>query len=105
VTNSGRTEEIRLLKLWRTRHGLRFPSFFLELAVIDALYYSRYGELATNVWRTLEHFRDNLERARYVDPSNTNNIVSDDCTAAEKSAIAAKAQESIGKSTWEEIVW
>ncbi len=105
VSNSGRTDEIRLLKLWRTRHGLRFPSFYLEMATMDALHYARNGELATNVWRAFEHFRDKLETARYVDPSNTNNVISEDCTYTEKTAIARKARESLGKKTWGEIVW
>jgi hypothetical protein len=105
VSGSGRVDEIRVLKLWRTRHGLRFPSFYLELAALDSLHYARHGELATNVWRALEHLRDGFYTARYVDPSNTNNTVSDDCTATEKAAIASKAQESLGKKTWGEIVW
>ncbi len=105
VSGSGRINEIRLLKLWRLRHGLRIPSFYLELAVIDALYYARHGETATNVWRALEHLRDNIETARYVDPANTNNVVSEDCTRTEKSEIAAKARESLERKTWGEIVW
>lgn len=105
VKGSSRVDEIRILKLWRLRHGLSISSFYLELAVIDSLQYARVGNTAANVWRALEHLRDNIETARYVDPANTNNIVSDDCTRAEKAAIAAKASESLGKRTWEEIVW
>ena len=105
VTGSGRVDEIRVLKLWRIRHGLRMPSFYLELASIDALHYARHNELSTNVWRVLEHFRDCIEVARYIDPANTNNVVSDDCTKAEKVAIAAKARESLAKKAWNDIVW
>jgi hypothetical protein len=105
VSGSGRTEEIRILKTWRTRHGLRFPSFFLELAAIDALVYARHGQLSENVWRVLEHLRDNIATTRLIDPANTNNVVSDDCSSVEKAAIADKAHESLGKKTWDEIVW
>jgi hypothetical protein len=105
VSGSGRTEEIRILKTWRTRHGLRFPSFFLELAAIDALSYARHGQLSDNVWKALQHLRDNIATTRLVDPANTNNVVSDDCSGAEKAAIADKAHESLGKKTWSEIVW
>jgi hypothetical protein len=105
VSNSGRTEEIRILKTWRTRHGLRFPSFFLELATIDALNYARHGQLSDNVWRVLQYFRDSIVSTRLIDPANTNNVVSDDCSGAEKNAIAHKAHESLGKKTWNEIVW
>jgi hypothetical protein len=73
--------------------------------VLDALAYARYGNLAANVSNVLEHLRDKIERVRYVDPANSNNIVSDDCTQAEKAAIAAKAAESRAQPTWGPIVW
>lgn len=105
VINSRRHEEIRLLKLWRTRYGLRFPSFYLELVAIDTLRYSRHGDLAVNFISLLMQLQDRIERARYVDPANTNNVVSDDCTAGEKKLIAQQAKQTLGKSYWEEMVW
>lgn len=53
VANSGRTQEIRILKRWRTVAGLDFPSFVLELAALEALAGRRHGELAANVWAAL----------------------------------------------------
>jgi hypothetical protein len=105
VSQSGRTDEIKILKLWRCRHNLEFPSFYLELAVLDALHYARNGDLAANVWRTLEHLRDHIALATYIDPANTNNVVSDDCSGAEKASIAAQAASSLAKRTWQEVVW
>jgi hypothetical protein len=105
VSQSGRTDEIKVLKLWRCRHSLQFPSFYLELAALDALHYARSGDLAGNVRRVLEHFRDKLATATYIDPANTNNVVSDDCTAAEKALIASHAATSLTKRTWQEVVW
>ncbi|MEY5028578.1 MAG: hypothetical protein RLZ63_893 [Pseudomonadota bacterium] len=105
VSSSGRIDEIRLLKLWRTRHNLRFPSFYLELAALDALHYARQGDIAKNLWRSLEYLRDSIESNRFVDPANSNNVVSDDCTADEKAAIAQQARISLGKNTWQGIVW
>jgi len=105
VSSSGRLDEIRLLKLWRTRHNLRFPSFYLELAAIDALHYARKGEIEKNVLSTLEYMRDNIRSVRYVDPANGSNVVSDDCSVAEKTAIANQARTSLEMNTWERIVW
>lgn len=105
VKGSNRRDEIRILKLWRIRHGISISSFYLELAVIDSLQYARIGNTSANVWRALEHLRDKIETSRYVDPANSNNVVSDDCTRAEKTAIAAAAAESLRKKSWEEIVW
>lgn len=105
VTGSGRIEEIRILKAWRLLHGLTFPSFYLELVVIDALSYVRHGAISTNVFSALEHLRDSIQTTKYMDPANTNNCVSDDCTATEKAAIAAKARASLQQQTWQSIVW
>jgi hypothetical protein len=105
ISQSGRTDEIKVLKLWRCRHGLHFPSFYLELAVLDALHYARTGDLAANVWHVLEQLRDNIGTAMYIDPANTNNVVSDDCTATEKALIATHAATSLTKRTWQEVVW
>lgn len=105
VAGSGRSEEIRILKIWRIRNGLEMPSFYLELATLDALHNASVGDLAANVWRVLQHLRDNIQSARYCDPANTNNVISDDCTAFEKAAIATKARQSLLKKTWPEVVW
>ena len=72
--------------------------------MIDALKHAKRGNLATNVWTVLAHLRDQIQTVRYVDPANTNNVVSDDCTVAEKAAIAAKARDSRLKKTWQEVV-
>src|SRR5690606_7990545 len=50
VAASGRTEEIRVLKLWRDQLGLDFPSFYLELSTIAALRRRPKRALAENVW-------------------------------------------------------
>lgn len=105
VIRSKLQEEIKIVKIWRQLHGLSFPSFYLEMAVIDALSNARPGRLEANVLVALEHLRDNIRRARYVDPANSNNVISDDCTAAEKQAIADQAAHSRSQHSWENIVW
>ena len=50
VSTSGRAQEVRVIKLWRNQKGLDFPSFYLELTVIDALAYAR-GSLSGNAWK------------------------------------------------------
>ncbi len=92
VSTSGRTEEIRILKLWRDQLRLDWPSFYLELTVLRALSYgSAYGDLAANVSKVFEFLRDNFVGARFVDPANTNNIISEDLTEAGKQRISAPA--------------
>lgn len=104
VRGSGRINEIILAKIWRQNHGLDFPSFYLELAIIEALKYTRTG-LADNFKKVLEYLSNSFATARHVDPANTNNIISDDLSVAEKKAIADQAQKSAKEQYWEQIVW
>jgi hypothetical protein len=56
------------------------------------------------VLKILEYLRDRFCTARVVDPANTNNIISDDLTAAEKAKVAAAAQQALKATTWDQIV-
>ena len=103
ISSSGRTQEIRIVKLWRNQKGLDFPSFYLELVVIQALAYAR-GTLSQNVWKVFEYLRDSFANARIIDPANTNNIISDDLTAVEKAKVTAAAAQALGATNWSQIV-
>ena len=91
VAGSGRTNEIRLTKIWRDLWGLQFPSFYLELVVIDALTGCTHGQLASNFWEVLRFLCQDFTGRVYYDPANTNNCISDDLTVQERQAIATAA--------------
>lgn len=103
VSGRGRIQETRILKLWRNQKGVDFPSFYLELTVIDALYNAR-GSLSENVWKVFQYLRDTFPNARVVDPANTNNIISDDLTTTERAKIKAAAERALAASDWNQIV-
>jgi hypothetical protein len=105
VSGSNRTKELRAIKVWRTLHNLDFPSFYLELFVIDALKNKPSNQLAANVLHGLNTIANSLPVSRIVDPANTNNIVSDDLTAAEKFTISTQARASASKPNWGQIIW
>jgi hypothetical protein len=104
VGESGRTKEIRAIKIWRKLHNLEFPSFYLEMAVIEALR-GRRDNLAQNVHHVLGYIADNLVTARIEDPANSANDISDDLTAAEKRVVATQAGVSFRQRRWEDIIW
>lgn len=104
VTAAGRQRESRILKLWRNQKKLDFPSFYLELTVIDALSGQYGGTASGNVWKVLEYLRDRFPIARVVDPANTNNIVSDDLTVADKNKIKGDAGGALKATNWSQIV-
>lgn len=104
VVRNGWQQESRVLKLWRAQKDLDFPSFYLELAVIEAMSRNGGGGLADRVLRALEYLAGDFASARFVDPANTNNIISDDLSAAEKVLIKTAAARARQASTWQEIV-
>ena len=112
VLASGRTHEIRALKIWRERNRLDFPSFYLELTVMKALADARSEGLAGNVERTFEYLADKFTRMRVVDPANPKNVVSDDLNPEERQVITAAARKALASiggagrmSGWEEVLW
>lgn len=105
VIDSGRLDEIRLTKIWRNSHGLVFPSFCLELAVIEALYHQRSGQLASNFMMIMDYLACNSLNHRLIDPGNSNNIVTDELTDNDRMNISNIAYVSRRKPYWESIVW
>ena len=104
VRNSGRLDEIRALKIWRALHGLDFPSFYLEMTVINALSGKRSAGIASNVVSVLQYLQDDFTTATVIDPANSNNKLSDDLTAAEKKFISEKAAAHL-KANWPQLLW
>ena len=104
VQSGGRIDEIRILKLWRDQKGIEFPSFYLEMTVINALSGQYIGTLAGRVWKVFEYLRDTFPSARVVDPANTNNVISDDLTVVGKARIKAVAEQALKATDWSQIV-
>jgi hypothetical protein len=106
VANKNRHNEIRLLKVWRDLHKVEFPSFYLELSVIEALKGSKSVKLADKMRTIFKYLANDLPDARLVDPANTNNVVSDDLTAQEKETLARTAIYGVYfDHSWELLLW
>lgn len=99
VRQSHRQKEIRLAKIWRTQHGLQFPSFLLELAVIRALHRRQRDRLAPNFETVLQYLATRFARARLTDPGNAANVASDTIGADSKARISEAALASLNAST------
>jgi hypothetical protein len=103
VRAANKLQESRVLKLWRNQKSIDFPSFYLELSVIAALF-NQYGSVSENVWKVFQYLSTNFVSARIVDPANSNNVISDDLTVAEKEKVRQAAVKALSASTWQEIV-
>ena len=104
VRNSNRLREIRIIKLWRNQKNLEFPSFYLELSVMRALEGESSYSVADNVQKVFKYLNESFLWARIIDPANTNNIISDDLTVAEKMKISTAAKAASEALYWRGIV-
>lgn len=105
IKNSGRISEIKALKIWRNLRGIDFPSLYLELSVMKALYGSPKSRLPQNIMKVFEYLSSDFLSARVIDPSNTTNILSDDLDSYEKELIAKSAYESLYATSWIHVIW
>jgi|SRR5215813_1319901 len=108
VQESGRADEIRALKIWRERQQLEWPSFYLELTVIQALADAdapKSGPLTANISTILHHLTTDFLRLTVTDPANEENVVSDELSSKEKNVIARAARKSLAMGAWERVVW
>lgn len=104
VSNSLRIQEIQLIKIWRRNRSLDFPSFYLELVVLHALNNQPVGQLGNNVLKVLTYLTNEFVNARFVDPANSSNVISNELTKQEKQLIATHAEFSLTATTWDQVV-
>jgi hypothetical protein len=103
LARSADREVVRLLKLWRARHGIPVGSFVLELAAARALRGVEALGLEARFRRVLD-LLTRMEEIRLVDPANSANVVTDDLDWACKRTLAEQALRALD-SPWERVVW
>ena len=107
VRDSGKIDEIKLIKIWRNINGLDFPSIYLELSVLNALKnQALFGTplLSQRFMTVINYLANDFGTAIIEDPGNKSNRISDDLSSQEKNLIIAKAKSVIGKP-WVQTVW
>jgi hypothetical protein len=105
VRDSDVTEAIRLMKVWRTRHGLQLKTFILELIVIDTLAGST-AALDKQIRSVLERLRDDADGIAVEDPANGGNDLFDAWNASVRSAASAIARSTLAmvdSAGWEAV--
>lgn len=106
VRDSGVTDEIKLMKLWKARHWVPLKTFVLELAVIDVLE-GTGGTLDERVREFLEKLRDEPEEINVEDSANpSGNDLSDHWNDQVRSTVSAMARSTliaIDTAGWEAV--
>jgi hypothetical protein len=105
IANSGCCEEIRAVKIWSHLNNLIFPSFYLELTVLNLFANRRKKQLSENFLAVIDYLKDNFIHQQVLDPINSNNIISDDSTGEEKSTITKTAFRTLSQANWAEMIW
>ena len=105
INKSPHKNIIVLLKSWRQLHEIDFPSFLLELTVLEALKRKPILGIERKFITVLKYLIEQFENAEICDPANTNNIVSDTIIEDQKLRIIEVAKSSCESDFWEEVVW
>lgn len=107
VRDSGVTDAIRLLKLWRVRNGLRIKHFALELLAVKLLKEKKSATLVTQMKHVWEEFCDHSASLSIEDPANpTGNDLGpllDTSIRNELSTVARATLDAIEKSGWQAV--
>jgi len=107
VRDSGVTDVIRLLKLWRVRNGMRIKHFALELLTIKLLKEKQSLTLANQLKHVWEDMRDHSDNLTIEDPANpTGNDLStllDISIKLELSGVARTTLDAIASSGWQAV--
>ena len=105
IKNSGRLDEIILTKIWSNLHNLDFPSFYLELSVLKALYGKPKNQPDKSFMYVLSYLSTSFINTKIEDPTNKNNLISDSLNKTEKTLIANKAKAGSDAPTWTGVIW
>lgn len=107
VKDSGVTEAIRLLKLWRVRNALTVKIFALELVAIELLKKRKSSGLASQLEHIWTELRDRVDEISIEDPANpTGNNLSDLLDASVRSVLSDTARRTlqrIEEQGWESV--
>jgi hypothetical protein len=96
VRDSGVTDAIRLMKLWRVRNNVNVKNFVLELLVVDLLKNHKRAALPKQLRQVLEQFRDDADGLSVTDPANPDgNDLSELLNDSVKSSLSSAARSTL----------
>ncbi len=107
VRDSGMTDVIRLMKLWRVRDDVPLrKSLVLELITIEGCKRIEDETLEGQLIRALIYLREKIINLRIIDPANTNNVLSDEIRDYERGLIRQCAMDALNRfcqGGWERV--
>ena len=97
IKSSGRTDIIRLAKIWKLRADLGIKTFVLELLVVETLKTSMAAGLEARLVAFWKALRDDIDELKIEDPANpTGNDLADIFGDDERETLSAAATVALG---------
>jgi hypothetical protein len=104
VRGSGRSDAIKLMKLWKERRQVPFrKSFLLEVMTIAGCQGRNFDDYPGQILGALRYISANIETCNVIDPANTNNSLSDDLSREARQGIKAAADAAIAAPYWSHV--
>lgn len=107
AANSGVTDAIQLMKLWRLRNAVPVRTFALELLTIELLRRKTAASLETKLTHVLTELRDNIDDIQIEDPANPQgndlSALLDGSIRDYLSNVAGSTLATVALSGWEAI--
>src|SRR6476661_6538959 len=107
IKNSGLTDPIRLLKLWKTRRALRLKQFVFELLIIDILQDKKSASLENQLATFWERVLEEADPVVPEDPANPSgndlSILLPSATWLELQNTATVTLRQISNTGWETV--
>lgn len=106
IRDSGLTDVIRLLKVWRCENNLKVKTFILELLVINILKTEKQKSLSEQLIIFWKKIKDSIDNIAIEDPANPNNDLStifDDMTKQSLKSFSEIALGYVQNDEWYKI--
>jgi hypothetical protein len=104
IRESGKTDQIKLLKLWNKVHGVNVKTFVLELLAMKYSASGSLGDSLLNFWNKLSVQSSSLAIEDPANPSgNDLSAIFSDATRASLQAAASSTLRMIDQAGWESV--
>jgi hypothetical protein len=73
--------------------------------ILEALKYKTVDNISNNFLTVLKYLSENFLSQTFLDPANSNNVISEMLTNKEKEKISNLALLSLQKKSWDQIIY
>ncbi len=97
ICNSNCTNEIILLKIWKTTNNIKFPSIAIELITMKCFdeYANKTSSISKNMIYLINYIVNNVESIKLGDPGNPSNDVLEGFSLDKRRKIKKKMEEDL----------